>query len=378
MKTVRFTALAALLLLAALPLRAQNEQTEKKEAQSAADAAAAAAAAFAQTEVPQAAPPKPVYWKKAATTSLGFSQQKLSNWAAGGVNNVTLNAALRGNANFAKGKTYWNNKIECDYGFIYQQDKPFVQKNLDRLYFESVCGYSKSPKFGLSARIDFLSQFSNTYNYNYPSSFEGDSPTAKDWRNARTIRSGLLSPAYAHLGLGFDIVPNPANRWLVINFSPITGGFTVVANKELRRAYGNHRLKQYRDEAEYPYTEALPDGTTVNHGEYYKITRFELGAQLVANLNVRINTNFLFSSSLILFSNYLDNPQNMRVNYSSSVSWILAKNLSLSFKTFLRYDDKVMIRNPDDIDKYPDGKQRIQLQEILGLNFSYSFPVPKK
>ena len=39
MKTVRFTALAALLLLAALPLRAQNEQTEKKEAQSAADAA---------------------------------------------------------------------------------------------------------------------------------------------------------------------------------------------------------------------------------------------------------------------------------------------------------------------------------------------------
>ena len=30
MKTVRFTALAALLLLAALPLRAQNEQTEKK------------------------------------------------------------------------------------------------------------------------------------------------------------------------------------------------------------------------------------------------------------------------------------------------------------------------------------------------------------
>ena len=240
MKTVRFTALAALLLLAALPLRAQNEQTEKKEAQSAAGAAAAAAAAFAKTEVPQAAPPKPVYWKKAATTSLGFSQQKLSNWAAGGVNNVTLNAALRGNANFAKGKTYWNNKIECDYGFIYQQDKPFVQKNLDRLYFESVCGYSKSPKFGLSARIDFLSQFSNTYNYNYPSSFEGDSPTAKDWRNARTIRSGLLSPAYAHLGLGFDIVPNPANRWLVINFSPITGGFTVVANKELRRAYGNH------------------------------------------------------------------------------------------------------------------------------------------
>ena len=109
-----------------------------------------------------------------------------------------------------------------------------------------------------------------------------------------------------------------------------------------------------------------------------KAISFTPWAAFVANLNVRINTNFLFSSSLILFSNYLDNPQNMRVNYSSSVSWILAKNLSLSFKTFLRYDDKVMIRNPDDIDKYPDGKQRIQLQEILGLNFSYSFPVPKK
>lgn len=376
MKTVRITAIAAVLLLASLPLHAQNEGTDKKE-QSAADAAAAAAAAFAQTQAPQAAPPKPKYWKKAATTTVGFGQQKLSNWAHGGVNYVSLNAALRGNANFAKGKTYWNNKIECDYGFIYQQDKPFIQKNLDRLYIESICGYTRNQKFGLSARFDFLSQFSNTYNYNYPSGFEGDSPSAKDWRNARTIRSGFLSPAYSHLGLGFDIVPNP-NRWITMNFTPITGGFTIVTDTELRRAYGNHRQKAYKDEAEFPYTEALPDGTTVNHGEYYKVTRFELGAQLTTNLSLRINNNFTYTASLILFSNYLDHPENLRVNFSSNVVWTLAKNLVLNFKTFVVYDDKVMIRNPDDLDKYPDGKQRIQLQELLNLSFSYSFPVPKK
>ncbi|MGN0202771.1 MAG: DUF3078 domain-containing protein [Candidatus Cryptobacteroides sp.] len=378
MKTLRFYALAALLMLAAFPLSAQNEQTDKKEVQSAADVAAAAAAAFAQTQVPQAAPPKPKYWTKSAQTSLSFSQQKLSNWAGGGVNNVTLNAAFRGYANFNKGKTYWNNTMECDYGFLYQQDMPFIQKNLDRVYLTSVCGYSKSQKFGLSAKFDFLSQFTNTYTYNYPSSFEGEKPGAKDWKNARTIRSGFLSPAYAHLGLGFDIVPNPANRWLVINFSPVTGGFTVVTDEELRRAYGNHRRKDYSDESQFPYTEVLPDGSTVNHGEYYKVTRFELGAQLDMNVSLRINSSFSYSGTLILFSNYLDNPLNMRVNFNSEINWRLAAHLSMTLKSFLVYDDKVMIKKADDLDKYPDGKQRIQIQELLGITFTYSFPIPKK
>ncbi|MCQ2162255.1 MAG: DUF3078 domain-containing protein [Bacteroidales bacterium] len=370
MGNFRLAAIAAAALLATVAATAQDD---KKDVQS---AAAAAAAAFAQTPEPEVKAPKPVYWTKSAQTDLKFNQQRLSNWAAGGVNNVTLNAYIRGTANYAKGKAYWNNNLQCDYGFIYQQDKPFIQKNVDRLYIESKYGYRKNEKFGLSSKFDLLSQFSNTYNYVYPAGVED--PTAKDWKNARSIRSGLLSPAYAHLGVGVDWVPNPKNRWIVVNFQPLTGGFTIVSNEELRRAYGLRRQKQYADEGAYPYSETKEDGTVVNHGEYYRLSKFELGAQLQVDLNVRVNNNFTYSSTLIMFSDYLDNPQNMRVNFTNRVNWLLAKHLTMSFTSFLIYDDHVMIKSEKDLEKYPDGRQRIQLQELLGLGFTYTFPIAKK
>jgi len=369
MNVFRFAMISAAAMLLALPVSAQNDA--KKDAQT---AAAEAAAAFAQTPEETVAPPKPVYWTKSAKTDLKFSQQKLTNWAAGGINNITLNSYLDASANYAKGKTYWNNRLQFDYGFIYQEDKPFIQKNIDRIYLESKYGYRSSDKLGLSAKFDFLSQFTDSYNYNVPRDYEGDKPSKKDWINARTLRSGFLSPGTAHLGVGIDWVPNTKNRWLVVNFQPLTGGFVVVDNETLRRAYGMHRKKGYEDESLYPYVD--PEG--IQHGEYYRFSRFELGAQLQADLNVKINTNFTYSSTLILFSNYLDKPLNMRVNFTNRVNWMLAKYISMSFTSFLIYDDKVMIKNQNDIDKYPDGKQRIQLQELLGFGFTYTFPGPKK
>lgn len=361
---------AALAVLVTMPLSAQKKNTQA--------AAEAAAAAFANTPTPEVAPPKPVYWNKNASTQFGFSQLKLNNWAGGGVNNVTLNASFVGNANYAKNKTFWNNQLQGNYGFIYQEDKPFVQKNVDRFQFTSSYGHRKSDKLNITTNFILISQFTNTYNYNYPANIAGESPTAKEWRKARTIRSGLFSPATVTLGSGIDWIPNPKNRWIVINIQPLTGGFTLVGNDELRRQNGMVRHSKYKDEALFPYTETLPDGTTKNHGEYYKFSRFELGAQFKMDLNVKVNTNFTYSSNLILFSNYLHNPLNMRVNLTNRINWTLAKHLALSFTHFLVYDDLVRIKNPKDIDKYPDGKRRVQLQEVLGLNFAYSFPVPKK
>jgi hypothetical protein len=103
-------------------------------------------------------------------------------------------------------------------------------------------------------------------------------------------------------------------------------------------------------------------------GQYYKGARFELGAQLTADARVNINNNFSYSSQLKLFSNYLDKPLNMRVNWDNRFDWKLAKYFSLTVTTNLIYDDKVMIFSEKD----GQTKQRVQFKESLAFGFTWT------
>lgn len=261
----------------------------------------------------------------------------------------------------------------ADYGFIYQEDRPFIRKNTDRIYLESKLATKAADKFNFTTQFSLRSQFTNTFAYNTPSNFEGESPSKKDWMDARVLNSGFLSPGYTTLAVGMEWIPNPKNRWLVANFAPLTGGFTVAMDEKLRTNYGMQRRKDYKDEAAYPYNETLEDGTTITHGEYYRYARFQLGAQLKIDVNARINNKFTYSSQLVLFSDYLNKPQNMRVNFDNRINWTLAKNLTLSLSSFLIYDDNVRIKNDKDLEKYPNGRQRVQFKENIGIGFVYRF-----
>lgn len=353
---------------------AQNDTT-KKSAQA---AAAEAAKALADTPEAQAVVPKPVYWTKSVQTDLKFNQTQLTDWAKGGYNTITLASYVDAKANYAKDKVYWTNRLQLDYGFIKQEDRPFIQKNADRIYFESKYGRRASKNLNYTANFDFMSQFSNSYNYMNPKDFEGDEPTKKDWMAARVLKSGLFSPGTARVGFGMEWIPNPKNNWLVVNFSPLTGGFTVVKDASLRKGYGMNRKAKYKDEEAFPYKVEDAAGSTILHDEYFSPVRFELGSQLKLDLNVKINNNFTYNSQLVLFSDYLNHPQNVRVNFDNRIHWQLAKYFAFSFSTYMIYDDNVLIKNEDDLDKYPDGRQRVQLKEMTGLTFTYTFPVAKK
>jgi hypothetical protein len=253
-----------------------------------------------------------------------------------------------------------------------------VQKNTDRIYLESKYGHRITDKLNYSGQFTFRSQFTNSYNYNSPKDYEGDKPSRRDWMNARTLKSGFLSPAYFTVGLGIDWVPNPKNNWLVVNFAPLTGGLTMVTDESLRKGYGLERKSKYKDETQYPYNITDDSGNVVGyHGNYYKSAKWQLGAQLKVDLKLKINSNINYSSQLVLFSDYLDNPQNLRVNWDNRFNWVLAKYFTFSLTTFMIYDDNVLIKDESDIDKYPEGKKRIQFRELIGFGFSYTFPRPK-
>lgn len=313
---------------------------------------AAAAAAKELAAAPEAvkAVQKPSYWDQALVTKFGFTETSLTNWAAGGYNTITLLASIDGSANYKKDEMTWGNHLQMDYGFIYSDDKPFMQKNNDRFYFESKWNYTATKTLKYSANYDFRSQFTNSYTYKNPGVAD---PTKKDWMDHATLMSGFFSPAITQVGVGLDWVPN---TWLTVNFSPLTGGFTIVRDEELRSKYSMPRLED---------------------GAGYKPAKFEFGAKLKVDAKFNINDVFDYQTQIVLFSDYLDKPQNMRVNWDNTINWKIAKYFDIQFKTFLMYDEDIFIVNAKDVDMYPQGRQRVQFKEYLSFNFTYTFK-PKK
>ena len=331
---------------ALVPLSAQDAQKA---------AAEAAAALTAATEIPQAAP-KPVYWTNTIQNQINFGQTSLWNWAAGGYNNYTLAVAVDANANFKKDKTIWNNRLQLDYGFMYSADKPILQKTKDRIYFESKWGYETPVKhLSYSASFDFKTQFNDNYNYKTPTDeqFEKypDNVTAA-WKEAAkdNLKSGFLSPAYTNLGLGLLWTPKP---WFSLNFSPLTADLVIVQNPILRSTYG------------MPLKEEGLDKTV---GDNYESIRFGLGAQLKADAKWVINDAFSYTTQLVLFSNYLQKPQNLRVNWDNKMSWKLAKYFALTLSTNLIYDENVQVKTVSDGVKVA----AVQFKEFLEFGFTYT------
>jgi hypothetical protein len=356
-----------MLIVAAMMLAGMSAWAQSSDALKAA-AEAAKEMSEAQTEAPEVVKPK--YWEESLKTNIKFGQTSLTNWAAGGDNTVTLQAFIDGNANYKKGDLFWNNRLQLDYGFVYASSKPILQKSDDRIYFESKLGYKTEnmKKFAFTVNYDFRSQFNTGYEYKTPSAPEGfdklDDVPVKDlvqlWKDARVVKSGFLAPAYTNLAVGIDL--KPAN-WISLNVAPITGGVVIVRDELLRKNYGMHLRKEWEG-----VTEGLPAD-----GSEYKSARFEFGAQVKADIAVNVNDNFKYTSQLVLFSNYIDHPENIRVNWDNRFDWKLAKYFSLTLTTNMIYDDKVMIYSE------ADGltKQRVQFKESFLFGFTWTIASKK-
>ena len=325
-------------------------------AQNTQNAAAEAAAALSQAEELPVAAPKPKFWTTSVQTNINFGQTFLSQWAAGGYNTITLAGNIDANANYAKDKMIWNNRLQLDYGTLYSADKPIYQKNKDRIYFESKWGYETPIRhLSYSANFDFKTQFGDNYNYVAPTDAQiaaHPDDLAAAWREAakNNLMSGLLSPAYINLGLGLLWTPKP---WFSLNIAPLTGGVVIVSNESLRDKYG---------------MEAIKDDTDAVTG--YKPVRFEFGAQLKADASWVINDNFTYTTQLALFYNYLTPKIEPRVTWDNKVFWKLAKYFALTLSTNTIYDPLVKVRDTDG-DGAADSKG-LQFKEFLEFGFTYT------
>ncbi len=292
-------------------------------------------------------PPK--FWTTGMLTELGFSQISLTNWAAGGSGSVALNSFVNAHANYAKGSMFWDNRVQLAYGFI-QSFEDGYRKSNDKIVLDSKWGYKAINKLYFSANFNFRSQFSPGFEYS-KSTIEKDGE--KETVTVAKKVSKFLTPAYMSLGLGIDYKPGNGKE-ISISIAPLTGNLVIVSDTSsvLRAKYGNAK---------------------------HEAARWELGAQIKATINKDIFKTLKLNSTLTLFSDYLNKPENIQVNWDMQLTYKLNKYLQTGIRTNLIYDDNVLIATNKLNEKGETiMTKKVQLQEVFSVTFAYTFGMFKK
>ncbi|TAM98558.1 MAG: DUF3078 domain-containing protein [Chitinophagaceae bacterium] len=266
-------------------------------------------------------------WRTGGLFSLNISQGAQSHWAAGGDNSsFALTGLFNGYASYNKGKNSWDNLLDMGYGYT-KTTSTGMRKSDDHFYFTSQYGRqaTENKKWYYSALFDFKTQFTNGYLYNS----DGTS----------TFHSALFSPAYVLLSLGMDYKPV---SYFDVFISPITERWTIVNDDSLA-------VKQIY-------------APTTNH--VYN----QIGAFLNVNFNKDLTKTIHYTSQLQLFSNYKHNPQNIDVYWTNLLSMKISKYLATTIALNMIYDDNVKFPSANGIQV-----AHLQLQELLGVGFSYKF-----
>ena len=282
-------------------------------------------------------------WKKGGIAGLNFAQTSLTNWQGGGENAIAGNALLSLFSNYKKGLSTWENTLDLAYGKI-QTGKAALRKNDDKIDLNSKYGYSFSKNWNYSALFNFKSQFDDGYAY----------------PNDSVVISHFLAPAYTLLAIGLDYKTTNNNFSLFI--SPLTGKTTIVNDQRLA------------DAGAYGVEKATYDPTSLALIKGGNKIRNEFGGYLRMTYKKEVMKNVTFQTKLELFSNYINNPQNMDVNWENIVSLKVNKFITASITTNLIYDDDVTIK----VDHGDDGVidavgPRVQYKQVLAVGFSYKF-----
>lgn len=261
-------------------------------------------------------------WITKGNASLLFNQSTFSNWVAGGENNIAANIGVNYDFNYKKADWSWDNKVIASYGIVKTKTTAFAKKTDDRLELNSVLGKQASGRWYYSAFLNFKTQFTKGYNY------------GKDAAGAETREeyTNFMSPGYLLIGPGM-LYKRDEN--FKINLSPATSKFTFVESGR-----------------------TLPDAAYFGVDEG-KSMRYELGFNASMYYKLDVIANVTFENILNLYSNYLENPQNVDIDYQLNIVMRINRYLTtnLSFQTI--YDDNAF--------------QGVQIRQVFGVAANYGF-----
>ena len=250
-------------------------------------------------------------WTKKGTFTFMANQSTFDNWQAGGQSNLAGNIGVNYDFNLKKETLVWDNKLMGSYGLnkIKGQD---TQKSDDRFEFNSLLGKKAKGFWYYSMFLNFKTQFTDDLK---------DNP----------LSSEFMAPAYLQIG--------PGMLWkksddLKINIAPATGRFVFVMKDELSNigAFG------------------------VDKGEN---VRTELGASVSGYYKFKAMENISVENILNLYSNYLEDAQNVDVDYQLNIVMKINKYFTTNFAYQTIYDDNAF--------------RGLQTRQVIGLGLNFNF-----
>lgn len=304
-------------------------------------------------------------WKTGAGFGFDFAQLLQLNPRQGaGQNRIGLGTATNFFANYKKGRIAWDNLATWQFSLQKLGSGPLTpgtkipfQKAIDELRLNSKVGYktSDTSKFFYAADFSFFSQLTPTYRGTtaYPGNFLSDISGT----NATPL-SEFFAPATITISAGMDYKPTPQ---LSIYYSPFGGKFIIVTNDSIASTgiQGNPVTKN-------------ASGTIVD----FQNVSAQLGSLLRVNYTDKyFKERFTFTSSLLLFSDYLQNPENIDVDWTNQLALNIFKGLQLALTVNAFYDDNIQVQITDN--DAPNGVsglgKRVSLTQQLLLKYNVVF-----
>ena len=251
-------------------------------------------------------------WKKNGNISFLVNQSSFSNWIAGGDNTVSGNLGINYDFNYTKENLTWDNKLILAYGLNNVKGNG-TRKTDDRFEFNSLVGIKAKENWSYSFFLNFKTQFTNGYDYS---------------KTPKVKTSAFLAPGYLSFGPGMLWKKSDNFK---INFAPITSKITLVS-----------------DEFSGQY------GTDLGNN-----TRYEFGFNASLNHKTTLMENVTMENILNIYSNYLDTPQNIDIDYQLSFVMQINKYLSTNLNFHTIVDD--------------NASSKVQFKEVFGLGVNYLF-----
>ena len=253
-------------------------------------------------------------WHKKGLFTFLANQASFTNWQAGGKSSVSGNFSLVYDFNYKSDKWNWDNSLSANYG-LSKINGQEIQKTDDRFSFNSVLGYEAGGHWYYSGFLNFKTQFDSGF----------------DPENNSIKLSHFLSPAYIQVGPGLMWKKSDSFKF---NIAPATSKLVIV-NSYFTQTGPSFGVEQ---------------GDTM---------RYEFGFSFIGYYKFNVMENVTAENILNLYSNYLDRPKNVDIDYTLNIAMKINKTLTTNFAFQTIYDDNAF--------------RGFQVREVIGVGVNYGF-----
>lgn len=251
-------------------------------------------------------------WKVIGKATFLFNQTSFSNWTSGGDNSIAGNLGLNYDFNYKKDRWNWDNKLISSFGLSYVDGQGY-RKTDDRFELNSLLGNKIGGYWFASFFTNFKTQYARGYDYS---------------KEPKLGISDFFSPAYLTFAPGFLWKKSDDFR---VNITPATARFIFVSD-EFSGKFG------------------------VEEG---KNTNFGFGFNLSAYYKFKVMENVLMENNLSLYSDYLDKPENVDIDYLINFNVKANKFLTMTLSLHTIMDS--------------NASGKLQFKEGFGFGVNYTF-----